>query len=84
MSRETFVLPKSEGRRVLPGGGGALPALAVHGVEEGGVPEAQVVPMGQGWGSEVVPPPPNFVPPTPASHRLGGDSVSPAHVVQLG
>lgn len=39
---------------------------------------------GRDGGSEVVPPPPNFVPPTPASHRLGGDSVSPAHVVQLG
>lgn len=33
--------------RVLPGGGGSLPALAVHGVEEGGVPETEVVPAGR-------------------------------------
>lgn len=54
MSRKTFLLPELKGRRILPGGGGALPALAVHGIEEGGVPEAEVVPMGQGWGSEVI------------------------------
>lgn len=33
--------------RVLPGGGGSLPSLTVHGVEEGGVPKPQVVPVGR-------------------------------------
>lgn len=37
---------------VLPGGGGPLPALAVHGVEEGGVPKPQVVPARREGGVE--------------------------------
>lgn len=45
-----FLLPRGH---VLPGGGGPLPALTVHGVEEGSVPKAQVVPVGweggRGW-----------------------------------